>query len=58
MSAERAHEFADQDAPRRYVLRHEPAAPVVRISGVLQAGTLITNSVISSSYTPGAGNVA
>jgi hypothetical protein len=34
------------------------AAPFVRVAGVLQADTLITNSVISSSYTPGAGNVA
>ncbi len=28
-----------------------------RFSGILQADTVITNSVISSSYTPGAGNI-
>lgn len=64
MSAERAHESAEQDALRRRAARpeapapsHEPAAaPFVRVAGVLQADTLITNSVISSSYTPGAGN--
>ena len=32
-------------------------APMVRVSGILQSDTLITNSVISSSYTPGAGNI-
>lgn len=30
---------------------------MVRVSGVLQADTVITNSVISASYTPGAGNI-
>jgi hypothetical protein len=28
-----------------------------RFSGTVQADTVITNSVISSSYTPGAGNI-
>lgn len=32
-------------------------AGMSRFSGVVQCDTLITNSVISSSYTPGAGNV-
>jgi len=32
-------------------------AGMCRISGVVQADTVITNSVISASYTPGAGNV-
>lgn len=32
-------------------------APMVRAAGVLQSDTLITNSVVSSSYTPGAGNI-
>lgn len=32
-------------------------AGTARYSGVLQSNTLITNSVVSSSYTPGAGNV-
>lgn len=32
-------------------------AGMVRCSGVVQAETVITNSVISSSYTPGAGNI-
>lgn len=32
-------------------------APLSRFSGVVQCDTLITNSVISSSYTPGAGNI-
>lgn len=32
-------------------------APMSRFSGVVQADTVITNSVISASYTPGAGNV-
>ena len=66
MSAERAHESADPAAIRRHAAQpeapapsHEPAAaPFVRVAGVLQADTLITNSVISSSYTPGVGNVA
>ncbi len=30
---------------------------VSRFSGVVQCDTLITNSVVSSSYTPGAGNI-
>ena len=32
-------------------------AAMSRFSGVVQADTVITNSVISSSYTPGAGNI-
>jgi transcriptional regulator with XRE-family HTH domain len=32
-------------------------AAMVNASGVVKAATLITNSVISSSYTPGAGNI-
>jgi hypothetical protein len=32
-------------------------AGMSRFSGVVQCDTLITNSVISASYTPGAGNV-
>ncbi len=32
-------------------------AGMSRFSGVVQADTVITNSVISSSYTPGAGNI-
>jgi uncharacterized protein involved in type VI secretion and phage assembly len=32
-------------------------APMSRFSGVVNCDTLITNAVISSSYTPGAGNV-
>ena len=32
-------------------------AGMSRFSGVVQADTLITNSVISASYTPGAGNI-
>jgi uncharacterized protein involved in type VI secretion and phage assembly len=32
-------------------------APLARFSGVLQASTVITSSVVSSSYTPGAGNI-
>ena len=32
-------------------------AGVSKFSGVIQANTVITNSVVSSSYTPGAGNV-
>ncbi|MFN2197263.1 MAG: phage baseplate assembly protein V [Anaerolineales bacterium] len=30
---------------------------MVRVSGVVQADTVITNSVVASSYTPGAGNI-
>jgi uncharacterized protein involved in type VI secretion and phage assembly len=30
---------------------------MVRVAGVLQANTVVTNSVISASYTPGAGNI-
>jgi hypothetical protein len=36
---------------------HEVDAGMSRYSGVLKADTLITNSVISPSYTPGAGNI-
>lgn len=32
-------------------------APMVKCDGVVQCETLITNSVISASYTPGAGNI-
>ena len=32
-------------------------APMSKFSGIVQCGTLITNSVVSPSYTPGAGNV-
>ena len=32
-------------------------SPMSRFSGVVQADTVITNAVISTSYTPGAGNV-
>lgn len=32
-------------------------AAVSRFSGVVQADTVITNSVVSASYTPGAGNI-
>ena len=32
-------------------------AAMSKFSGVVQADTVITNSVVSSSYTPGAGNV-
>jgi uncharacterized protein (DUF2345 family) len=32
-------------------------APMVQCSGVLQADTLIANTVAATSYTPGAGNV-
>jgi uncharacterized protein involved in type VI secretion and phage assembly len=32
-------------------------APMSRFSGVVQANTVITNSVVSASYTPGAGNI-
>ena len=32
-------------------------APMTRFSGAVQSDTLIANSVISSTYTPGAGNV-
>ncbi len=32
-------------------------AAMSRFSGVIQADTVITNSVVSSSYTPGAGNI-
>jgi uncharacterized protein involved in type VI secretion and phage assembly len=35
----------------------EVDAGMTRFSGVVQCDTLITNSVIASSYTPGAGNV-
>ncbi len=32
-------------------------AAMSKFSGVVQADTVITNAVVSSSYTPGAGNV-
>ena len=32
-------------------------APISKFSGIVKAETVITNSVISASYTPGAGNV-
>jgi hypothetical protein len=32
-------------------------AGMAKFSGVVQADTLIANSVIASSYTPGAGNI-
>ena len=32
-------------------------SPIVKTSGVLQCSTLIANSVIAASYTPGAGNI-
>lgn len=32
-------------------------APMVKASGVIQCDTIIANSVVGSSYTPGAGNV-
>ena len=32
-------------------------APMVQADGVLQAGTIIADSVVASSYSPGAGNV-
>lgn len=32
-------------------------APMVKCDGVVKCTTLITNSVVSSSYTPGAGNI-
>jgi hypothetical protein len=32
-------------------------AGMSRFSGVVQADTVITNSVVASSYTPGAGNI-
>ena len=32
-------------------------APMVRADGVFQASTIIADSVVASSYTPGAGNV-
>jgi hypothetical protein len=32
-------------------------APMAKFSGVVQADTVITNSVVASSYTPGVGNI-
>jgi len=32
-------------------------AGMTRVSGVVQCSTLITNAVVSTSYTPGAGNI-
>jgi hypothetical protein len=32
-------------------------AGMTKVAGVMQASTVITNSVVSSSYTPGAGNI-
>jgi uncharacterized protein involved in type VI secretion and phage assembly len=34
------------------------SAAMSRFSGVVQADTVITNSVVASSYTPGAGNIS
>jgi hypothetical protein len=31
-------------------------APIVRVAGIVQADTIIADSVVASSYTPGAGN--
>jgi hypothetical protein len=33
------------------------SAPMTRVSGVLNADTVVANSVISTTYTPGVGNV-
>jgi hypothetical protein len=33
------------------------ASPIVMVAGVVQCATLIATSVVSPSYTPGAGNV-
>ncbi len=33
-------------------------APIVKTSGVIQCDTIIANSVVGSSYTPGAGNIS
>lgn len=33
------------------------SAPMTRFAGTIQADTLIANSVVASSYTPGAGNI-
>jgi hypothetical protein len=33
------------------------SANMSKFSGVVQADTIITNSVVSASYTPGAGNI-
>jgi hypothetical protein len=35
----------------------EVAAGMSKFSGVVQCDTLVTNSVVASSYTPGAGNI-
>lgn len=35
----------------------ELQAPMVKCDGVIQGGTLIADSVVASSYTPGAGNI-
>jgi hypothetical protein len=35
----------------------ELQAPMVKCDGVIQGGTLVVDSVVASSYTPGAGNV-
>lgn len=32
-------------------------APIVRVSGIVQADTIVADSVVASSYTPGAGNI-
>lgn len=32
-------------------------APLAKFSGTVQCDTLVTNSVVSASYTPGAGNI-
>ena len=33
-------------------------SPVAQFSGIVKCDTLITNSVVSASYTPGAGNIS
>jgi hypothetical protein len=33
-------------------------APMVKAAGVIQCDTIIANSVVGSSYTPGAGNIS
>lgn len=35
----------------------EVSAPMSRFSGVVQADTVITNTIVAATYTPGAGNV-
>ena len=45
----------DVDALRQ--LNTKLTAEVVRLSGVLQADTVITNTIVAGTYTPGAGNI-